>query len=35
MKSDIEAEYMDASKAAKEGVWLKKFVRELGVVPRV
>jgi hypothetical protein len=27
-----EAEYIAASEAAKEGVWIKKFVTELGVV---
>lgn len=31
--STTEAEYVAASKAAKEGVWLKKFLLELGVVP--
>jgi hypothetical protein len=28
-----EDEYIDASKAAKEVVWIKNFVSELGVVP--
>jgi hypothetical protein len=31
--STTEAEYIAASEAAKEGVWIKKFVTELGVVP--
>ena len=31
--STIEAEYIAASDAAKEGVWLKKFITDLGVVP--
>jgi hypothetical protein len=33
--SMTEAEYIDASKAAKEVVWIKNFVSELGVVPSV
>ena len=33
--STTEAEYMAASEAAKEGVWIKKFITELGVVPSV
>ncbi|GJU10771.1 hypothetical protein Tco_1133167 [Tanacetum coccineum] len=28
-----EAEYIDASEAAKEAVWIRKFIDELGVVP--
>jgi hypothetical protein len=28
-----EAEYITTSKAAKEAVWIRKFVSELGVVP--
>jgi hypothetical protein len=28
-----EAKYIVVSEAAKEGVWIKKFVTELGVVP--
>ncbi|GKB32354.1 retrotransposon protein, putative, ty1-copia subclass [Tanacetum coccineum] len=28
-----EAEYIDASEAAKEDVWIRKFIDELGVVP--
>ena len=31
--STIEAEYVAACEAAKEAVWLKKFLMELGVVP--
>ena len=31
--STTEAEYIAASDAAKEGVWLKKFIIDLGVVP--
>jgi hypothetical protein len=30
-----EAEYIAASEAAKEAVWIKKFVSELGVDPSV
>jgi hypothetical protein len=30
--STMEAEYMAASEAAKEGYWIKKFITELGVV---
>jgi hypothetical protein len=33
--STTEAEYIAASKAAKEGFWIKKFLSELGVVPSV
>ena len=29
-----EAEYIAASEAAKEGVWIKKFLIELGVFPK-
>ena len=32
-RSTLEAEYMAASEAATEGIWLKEFVTELGVVP--
>jgi hypothetical protein len=28
-----EAEYISASEAAKEAVWIKNFVSKLGVVP--
>ena len=31
--STTEAEYIAASEVAKEVVWIKKFVSELGVVP--
>ena len=31
--STSEAEYMAACEAAKEAVWLKRFLMELGVVP--
>ncbi|VFQ73974.1 unnamed protein product, partial [Cuscuta campestris] len=31
----LEAEYMAAAEAAKEGVWLKNFITELGVVPSI
>jgi hypothetical protein len=31
--STMEAEYIAASEASKEGYWIKKFVTELGVVP--
>ncbi|KAG8485755.1 hypothetical protein CXB51_019144 [Gossypium anomalum] len=31
----IEAEYIAASEAAKEAVWIKKFITELGVVPSI
>ena len=30
--STIEAEYIAASEAAKEAVWIKKFITGLGVV---
>ncbi|XP_052197383.1 uncharacterized protein LOC127804548 [Diospyros lotus] len=33
--STIEAEYIAASDAAKEAVWIKKFVTELGVIPAI
>nr|GFC64606.1 hypothetical protein [Tanacetum cinerariifolium] len=29
----VEAEYIAAAEAAKEAVWIRKFVNELGVVP--
>jgi hypothetical protein len=29
----MEAEYIAASKAAKEVIWIRNFVSELGVVP--
>ena len=31
--STLEAEYMAASEAAREGIWLKEFTTELGVIP--
>ena len=31
--STMKAEYIAASEAAKEAVWIRKFVSELGVVP--
>jgi hypothetical protein len=34
-ESTIEAEYIMASEAAKKGIWIKKFMIELGVVPSV
>jgi hypothetical protein len=34
-ESTTEAEYIAALKAAKKGVWIKKFMIELGVVPSV
>ncbi|KAL0381965.1 UNVERIFIED_CONTAM: Retrovirus-related Pol polyprotein from transposon TNT 1-94 [Sesamum calycinum] len=33
--STIEAEYIAASEAAKEVVWIKNYIQELGVVPSV
>ena len=33
--STIEAAYIVASEAAKEGVWIRKFLTELGVFPSV
>ncbi|KAG8496917.1 hypothetical protein CXB51_008099 [Gossypium anomalum] len=34
-RSQSEAEYITASEAAKEAVWIKKFIIELGVVPSI
>ena len=34
-ESTMEAEYIAASDAAKEAVWIKKFITELGVVPNI
>ena len=33
--STIESEYIATSEPAKEAVWIKKFITELGVVPRI
>ena len=33
--STTEAEYISASDAAKEAVWLHKFIADLGVVPSI
>ena len=33
--SSTEAEYIAASEAAKEAVWMRKFIEELGVVPSI
>ncbi|KAG8483065.1 hypothetical protein CXB51_021938 [Gossypium anomalum] len=33
--STTEAEYIAASEAAKEAVWIEKFINELGVVPSI
>ena len=33
--STCEAEYIAASEAANEGVWMKKFISDLGGIPRV
>ncbi len=33
--STCEAEYIAVSDAAKEAVWIKKFVSDLGVVPSI
>ena len=33
--STTEAEYIAASSAAKEVVWIKKFISELGIVPSI
>ena len=32
-ESTCEAEYIDASEAANEGVWMKEFISGLGVIP--
>ena len=33
--STIELEYIAASEAAKEAVWIRKFIVELGLVPDI
>ncbi|KAL0325275.1 UNVERIFIED_CONTAM: Retrovirus-related Pol polyprotein from transposon TNT 1-94 [Sesamum radiatum] len=33
--STMEAEYIAASEAAKEAVWMKNYIQELGVVPNI
>ncbi|KAL0313450.1 UNVERIFIED_CONTAM: Retrovirus-related Pol polyprotein from transposon TNT 1-94 [Sesamum radiatum] len=33
--STIEAEYIAASEAAKEAIWMKIYIQELGVVPSI
>ena len=33
--SITEVEYISASEAIKEAVWMKKFIIELGVVPEI
>ena len=33
--STTESEYITASEVAKEAVWIKKFITELGVVPSI
>ena len=35
MDSTTKSEYILASKAAKEAVWIRKFIVELGVVPGI
>ena len=32
--SMCEVEYIAASKAGNEGVWMKEFISDLGVIPR-
>ena len=32
--STCEAEYMAASEAAQEAVWMKEFITDLGVIPK-
>ena len=33
--STTEAEYIAACEAAKEAVWMRKFIQELGVIPSI
>ncbi|KAL0286776.1 UNVERIFIED_CONTAM: hypothetical protein Sangu_2721600 [Sesamum angustifolium] len=33
--STIEFEYIAASEAAKEAVWMKNYIQKLGVVPSI
>ena len=33
--STCEAEYIAASEAANEGVWMKEFISDLGVIPSI
>ena len=33
--STTEAEYISASEAAKEVVWIRKFIAEIGVIPSI
>ena len=33
--STMEAEYVAATEAAKEAVWLRKFLRDLEVIPNI
>ncbi|KAL0400220.1 UNVERIFIED_CONTAM: Retrovirus-related Pol polyprotein from transposon TNT 1-94 [Sesamum radiatum] len=33
--STTEAEYISTSEAAKEAVWIKNYIQELGVVPSI
>ncbi|KAL2252697.1 UNVERIFIED_CONTAM: Retrovirus-related Pol polyprotein from transposon TNT 1-94, partial [Sesamum indicum] len=33
--STAEAEYIAASKAAKEAVWIKNYIQDLGLVPSI
>ena len=33
--STMEAEYIAATEAAKEAVWLKNFLTDLGIVPNM
>ncbi|KAL0409640.1 UNVERIFIED_CONTAM: Copia protein [Sesamum radiatum] len=35
LNSTTEAEYIAASEAAKEAVWMKNYIQELGVVPSI